>query len=163
MILYLDASALVKRYVAELGSDGVAEAISEAEVVGTVLISRAEVTAALAKSVRVGVLTRDEAWRSVEIFRSEWSNLARVQVTESVIVCADRLAWEHGLRGYDAVHLAATSVWQEALGEPVTLMTYDRQLWEAARRERLIAYPADLPTLLETWSVATRTDTSSSR
>ena len=52
MILYLDASALVKRYVAEPGSVEVNEAISRAEVTGTALISRAEVAAALAKAVR---------------------------------------------------------------------------------------------------------------
>ena len=50
MILYLDASALVKRYVAELGSPEVSAAISQAQVTGTVLLSRAEVEAALAKA-----------------------------------------------------------------------------------------------------------------
>lgn len=37
MILYLDASALVKRYIAEAGSAEVGEAIAKAEMVGTVL------------------------------------------------------------------------------------------------------------------------------
>ena len=51
MILYLDASALVKRYVDEPGSPDVREAIARAEVAGTALISRAEVAAALARAV----------------------------------------------------------------------------------------------------------------
>jgi predicted nucleic acid-binding protein len=34
MILYLDASALVKRYVAERGTDEILRAIGEAEAVG---------------------------------------------------------------------------------------------------------------------------------
>ena len=38
-----------------------------------------------------------------------------------LITHADRLAWDHGLRGYDAVHLAAADLWQDALGEEVTL------------------------------------------
>jgi predicted nucleic acid-binding protein len=42
MILYLDASALVKRYVAEAGTEAVAQAIAEADVIGTSLIIRAE-------------------------------------------------------------------------------------------------------------------------
>ena len=42
MILYLDASALVKRYIAEPGTPELAEAIAAAEVVGTSIISRAE-------------------------------------------------------------------------------------------------------------------------
>ena len=50
MIVYLDASALVKRYVAETGSAEVASLISEAQAIGTAVVSRAEVAAALAQA-----------------------------------------------------------------------------------------------------------------
>lgn len=151
MILYLDASALVKHYVAETGSTEVNEAISQAEVVSTALISRAEVAAALAKAVRTGALTQEDASHSLQVFRDEWPDLVRVQVTEFVIARADAFAWEHGLRGYDAVHLAAASVWQDTLGERVTLATFDRHLWTAARQVGLAAYPVDLPATLDGW------------
>lgn len=71
MILYLDASALVKRYVAEKGSREVSEAIAEAEMVGTVIISRAEIAAALAKAVRTMRLTHEDALASLQVFRRE--------------------------------------------------------------------------------------------
>jgi len=58
MILYLDASALVKRYVTEPGSSEVSEAINRAEMAGTALVSRAEVAAALAKAARGNVDAR---------------------------------------------------------------------------------------------------------
>jgi predicted nucleic acid-binding protein len=103
MILYLDSSALVKRYVAEPGSTEVNDAIPTAEVIGTAIISRAEVAAALTKSVRMEVLTREEASASLQVFRNEWLDLVRVQITELVVTRADSLAWEHHLRGYDAV------------------------------------------------------------
>ena len=151
MILYLDASALVKRYVAEPGSSEVAEVIAKAEVVGTAIISRAEVAAALSRSVRVRVLSSDDASASLQDFRNEWLDLVRVQITEMVVSQADMLAWKHGLRGYDAIHLAAASVWQEAIGSPVTMATFDRQLWNAAEQEGLSPYPADLIALLEAW------------
>jgi predicted nucleic acid-binding protein len=154
MILYLDASSLVKRYVTEPGSAQVSEAISKAEVVGTTLICRAEIAAALAKAVRVDALTREEALASLQVFREEWPDLVRVQVTEMVVARADTFAWEHGLRGYDAVHLAAASLWQDAMSEPVTLSTFDRRLWKAAERVGLVLHPADLPTLLDEWKVA---------
>jgi predicted nucleic acid-binding protein len=41
VIIYLDASALVKRYVAERGSKEVIELTAAAEIVATSLISRA--------------------------------------------------------------------------------------------------------------------------
>jgi len=151
MILHLDASASVKRYVAEPGSAEVNDAISRAAVIGTVLISRAEVAAALAKAVRMDALTREDALASLQVFRSEWPDLVRVQVTEMVIARADTFAWEHGLRGYDAVHLAAASLWQDAMSEQVTLSAFDRQLWKAAKRVGLALHPVDLPALLDAW------------
>ena len=57
---------------------------------------------------------------------------------------AATLAWEHGLRGYDAVHLAAALFWQDVLGDPVTLASYDRQLWDAAKVTDLVAWPEAL-------------------
>ncbi|MFC2015426.1 type II toxin-antitoxin system VapC family toxin [Chloroflexota bacterium] len=154
MILYLDASALVKRYVAELGSPEVSAAISRSQVTGTVPISRAEVEAALAKAVRLQALTQEEGLASLQVFRNEWPDLVRVHVTEMVVAQAGSLAWDHGLRGYDAVHLAAASTWQGALGERVTLATFDKHLWTAAESVGLEAYPDDLPAVLETWKAA---------
>ena len=151
MILYLDSSALVKRYVAEPGSPDVNEAISRADLIGTALISRAEVAAALAKAVRMDALTPEDAWASLQLFREEWSDLVQVQVTEMLITRADTFAWEHDLRGYDAVHLAAASLWQDAMNAQVTLSTFDRRLWAAAGRVGLASHPADLPTLLDRW------------
>ena len=151
MILYLDASALVKRYVTEPGWAQVNEAISRAQVVGTALISRAEIAAAMAKAVRMDALTQEEALASLQVFREEWPDLVRVQVTEMVVARADAFAWDHGLRGYDAVHLAAASLWQDAMSEQVTLSTFDRRLWAAAERVGLALHPANLPALLDEW------------
>ena len=151
MILYLDPSALVKRYVAEVGSVGISAAISRASTAGTALISRAEVVAALARAVRVSALTTDEALASLQVFRTEWPDLVRVQVSELVVARADTFAWEYGLRGYDAVHLAAASVWQDAIGDRLTFATFDRHLWAASETAGLSSFPPDLPTMLEQW------------
>jgi predicted nucleic acid-binding protein len=156
MILYLDASALVKRYVAEAGSAQVGQAIASADLVGTALISRAEVAAALAKAVRVGALKPKDALASLQAFRREWLDFVRMQITEGVISRADALAWEHHLRGYDAVQLAAASLWQETLGEMVTMATFDQPLWTAAEKIGLSTFPEDLPMLLKNWKDANK-------
>lgn len=152
MILYLDASAAVKRYVTEPGTVEVQQAIEESSMVGTGLISRAEIVAALAKAVRMGALLPGEAEAAVEAFRTEWSDFIRIQITEALVVRADSLAWQHGLRGYDAVHLAAALTWQEGMGESVTMATFDRQLWESVRQSGLLVFPEDLPAMLAAWS-----------
>ena len=144
MIVYIDASALVKRYVAEHGSSEVIELTAEADIVATSVISRAEVAAALARGARLGALDHDGARRAQRRFLREWPNLARVPVTELLVSRAETLAWDHGLRGYDAVQLASALTWQESIGEDVMLATFDRQLWEAAPRAGLQVWPEDL-------------------
>jgi hypothetical protein len=151
MILYLDASALVKRYVTEEGSAEVGAAISQAVFTGTALVSRAEVAAALGNAVRDHVLTQEEAVAALQVFRSDWGDLVRIRVTEMVIGRADFLAWDHGLRGHDAVQLASALAWQDALGEVVTLTTFDKHLWAVAGSVGLATYPADLPAMLQSW------------
>jgi len=155
MILYLDASALVKRYVAEAGSTEVSAAVSRAAATGTALVSRVEVAAALAKAVRVNALTQEEALAALQVFRNDWVDLVRIQVTEMVVARADALAWDHDLRGYDAIQLAAALVWKDALNEQVILATFDKHLWTVAESVGLTAYPADLPAMLQSWK-ATR-------
>ena len=151
MILYLDASALVKRYVAERGSEEVRTLVAQTGITGTALISRAEVSAALGKAARMHVLSPEAALACLQAFHRQWPDLVRVQITELVVSRVDALAWEHSLRGYDAVHLAAALVWAEAMGEPTTLATFDLALWQAARRAGLTPFPAGLPELLQRW------------
>ncbi len=144
MIVYLDASALVKRYVSERGSKQVAELLSDALFIGTSLVSRAELAAALAKSVRVGALTREQAATALEAFRKEWNDFIRIQLTENLLAQADAYAWEHGLRGNDPVHLAAAASWQQVMGETITFATFDKHLSQVAGSVGLMPFPLDL-------------------
>ena len=148
--VYLDASALVKRYVAETGSREVEQLVAHAGSLATGLLSRVEVPVALAKAARVGWLDRGKAVTSLQSFQVQWPDYMCVQTTEALMALADRLAWDLGLRGYDAVHLASAVMWQQALGESVTLATYDRQLWDAAPTAGLTAWPAILASHLAT-------------
>jgi len=151
MICYLDSSALVKLFVTEPGTAEVSRAVKEAELVGTVTVSRAEVIAALAKAVRVGALSVEEARLARHRFRTEWLHFLRIQVSDFLIDRAGDLAWTHGLRGYDAVQLAASEVWRESLDAPVSLATFDLKMWKAAEAVGLVPYPQDLPGLLDSW------------
>ncbi len=144
MIVYLDASALVKRYVEEPGSAEVVGLIDDAGAVGTTILSRVEVAAALAKGARMKLLARRDAAAALRIFNSEWEAFVRLQMTEVVVARAASLAWEHDLRGYDAAHLASALFWQDMLGEPVTVASYDHQLWDAANATGLGAWPERL-------------------
>jgi len=61
MILYLDTSALVKRYVAEPGSEEVTALVERADTVGTTVLAQMEMASALSKAARLRWIAPDEA------------------------------------------------------------------------------------------------------
>ena len=141
MILYLDASALVKRYIAENDSERVNAWIGIADVVLTGLITRVEVAAAIVRAQRMKIISPEAASAALRVFRSEWENFHRLPITENTVVRGDFLSCEHNLRGYDATHLACALIWQETLGQPVTLATFDHQLFQAAEEVKMDVLP----------------------
>jgi hypothetical protein len=141
VILYLDASALVKRYIQEKASEDVNAWIDSAEMVVTSLITRVEVAAAIARAGRMKLISPDETLAALRQFRSEWESFHRLPITENTVARGDSLAVENDLRGYDATHLACALIWQETLGMPVTLASFDSQLIEAARNVNMASLP----------------------
>ncbi len=144
MILYLDTSALIKRYLTEPGSDAVRTWISQARPANTSLITRAEMGAAITKTMRMGWVSAEQGQTILQWFRSEWEIFGRLPVNEATVQRADALACKHGLRGFDAVHLACALSCRDSVGEPITLATYDRALWQAAKAEGLGLLPESL-------------------
>src|SRR5687768_10297968 len=144
MNLYGETSALVKLYLAEAGSRETLEAVTSAAQVGTSVVTLAELTAALGRAARGGRLSPEDAALALAAFQADWPRYQRIQLPEALVSNAASLAWQHALRGYDAVHLAAALEWQDTLGEPVTVATFDQELWDAAAAAGLVAWPPDL-------------------
>ena len=144
MNAYADASALVKGYIKERGSVEFVEFANAATNVATGLITRAEVAATFGKAVRVGAVSDMVARRLLSKFREEWLSLTKVQVLDTVVEQADVYAYEYGLRGYDAIHLACALTWQRAIQAPVVMATFDQDLWLVAQRLGLAVFPTDL-------------------
>jgi predicted nucleic acid-binding protein len=61
MIVYADTSALVKLFVTEEGSEATRDMLRQAQAMGTGLLTRAELGAALARGARRGLLSEKEA------------------------------------------------------------------------------------------------------
>ncbi len=154
-LLYADTSALFKRYVTESGSSEVAARMAASTRVGTALITWAEITAAFARAIRTSRMEPHEARTLVREFRVHWSEIATIPITGDLVEHAAALAWKHGLRGYDAIQLAAALDWQETLVEAngqITFASFDNALRRAAAAERLDVWP-ELP-LVQPWGVS---------
>lgn len=109
-VYFLDSSALAKRYVAETGSVWVSSLVNPAagHRLHVARITAAEVMAAIARRAREGSLGPIEAEAAARRLRADLLALLRIsEVSPAVVASAMDLAWRHGLRGYDAVQLAA--------------------------------------------------------
>jgi predicted nucleic acid-binding protein len=125
----LDASALVKRYVAEPGSDLVREAMAHAE---TWLMCRAGFVETVRAVELAGGTTAAKA------VTTEWPALAVIEVDQRLVEDAARLALTHDLRSLDALHLAAALLLP---GEGLVFASWDRGQHMAAGAEGLRLMP----------------------
>lgn len=151
MIVYLDASALVKLYAVEEHRESVEEAVRRASLVASALVVYAEARAALARKEREGALTRAQHDEAVaDLDDDVLEAYALLPVAGEQVFDAGDLARRHALRGYDAVHLAsAVALRDEALRrategaepeepEATYVMTFDKNLYRAARSEGFV-------------------------
>lgn len=137
MILYLDTSSLVKLYVAEEGSDSVRSLVDEADLVTTSVVAFAEARSAFARLAREETLSTEGLTAVRSAFLRDWDSFLKIRVLKRVYERAGELTEEHGLRGFDALHLAS---WLEVVGrdgdEEVLFSAFDIRLTAAATAVR---------------------------
>lgn len=141
---YLDASALVKRYVDEVGSDWLGTIIAPAQpaLLFTFRMAIVEVISAFARRLRDGSLTSEEFVTASDAFRGDCLNEYQIMPpTLTVIDLACSLLARHPLRAYDATHLATALGAQQFLAAqdypPLTFLSADDRLNHAASAEGL--------------------------
>ena len=125
MTLYLDSSALFKRYVAEPGSESVADILANDEAWVTASIAFTELSINLPRRLDVS-----EAQIAAARLERDWDRIRVVRIDDGLCRRAGLLGREHGLRTLDALHLAAA---ERAGGAEVTFLTFDIRLAAAAR------------------------------
>lgn len=128
----------MKLYIEETGREAVMREVDRATAVATVRIAYAEARAAFARKRREGGLDPKTLRAVVEGLDEDWSRLTVVDAGEPLVRRAGALAERHGLRGYDAVHLAAAVELVRA-GAVVSFACFDDRLRAAARRIKLRA------------------------
>jgi predicted nucleic acid-binding protein len=128
-MLYLDASALVKRYVEEEGSEVVLEAMDDADAWSMCRIGFVETVRAVALAGSRSAIKRVER---------DWLAFDVIEVDRPLTEHAAQLARSAELRSLDALHLAAALVLPS---EALTFATWDVRLHRAALDQGLTTLP----------------------
>jgi predicted nucleic acid-binding protein len=124
-MLFLDTSALIKRYVDEDGTELVLRRMDEDRdwAACRVALTEAEITLC-----RLGFETHEGRLLHQRL-RDDWEHFHVVPVDPACLGRAAEIGCEHVLRTLDAMHLAAAS----RLPEPLVILTFDRRQADAAR------------------------------
>lgn len=122
---YVDASALLKLYVAEPDTDEAVAALDALAAWATGRHTFVEVRRNLVRLLR----GRDLAFAR-DAFADDWRNVLVVELDERVCTRAAELAEETDVKTLDALHLGAASF---ALGDDMPFLTFDRRLAAVAR------------------------------
>jgi len=144
MIFYLDISALLKRYVQEVGSGWLARLATPTigNIFATALITKAEARAGLAAKFRQGGLSLVDYQQAEQDLLHDFAYIySVVDIDESLVDLASDLAKRQKLRGYDAVQLAAgltlNSILLKTQHPSLTFLSADVHLIQAAQNEGL--------------------------
>ena len=137
MIYFLDASALVKRYVAERGSDVIRGLVHRRRPLAASRISSVEIPAAIWKRARAGDVAADAAKRIVARVAPDLAEMRVVEVRVTLLDRATDLVARRPLRAYDAVQLASAAWLASETGLAITFACCDAGLAAAAKAEGL--------------------------
>lgn len=133
-MLFLDTSALVKRYVNEEGTELVLQKMGDDPewVVSSVARTEAEITLC-----RLGFDPGDSAgpWRRL---REDWERCHVIPVDPACLERAGEIGCQFEVRTLDALHLAAA----DRLPRSLVVLTFDRRQADAARAMDLVVQGA---------------------
>lgn len=134
-MIYLDTSALIKRYIWEAGSEQVRQLFKDKAMIITSKVAYPEVYAALTRRMREGDLTRDQHRQVCRLFEREWPAYLIVEVHDEILRLSRDLIEKYPLRGFDAIHLASAKSIGKQLKTLITFGGADQRLLESAEAE----------------------------
>lgn len=134
MIVYFDTSAFVPLLVEEVGTPVATRLWRDATQAVSSRLIVVESAAAIAMGLRSGRLSDSEHDMLQENAARLRHDLTLVEAYADIVEDAAELAARHGLRGYDAMHLATAT---RVRARDVLFASGDRQLLQAGHEEGL--------------------------
>ena len=136
---YFDASALVKLFLLEAGSEDAAALWDGADVVLTSQVADPEVRAALAAAQRGRRLDVEAHRDAKRLWSHHLTSLRIVELDPALASTAGELAEEYALGALDAIHLASAVTLNDS---PLIMATWDARLLRAAQSMGIPTLPA---------------------
>jgi predicted nucleic acid-binding protein len=137
-MIFIDSSALVKRYFKEKGSERVQKALSGENLLAVSKLAYPEVLSAFMRKQRAGELGEGPLKKVIDWFLFDWDRLIIVELNDGLLPIIKTLVHNYPLKGADAVHLASALWLARSSKENLVFMTSDQTLLKAALSEQLL-------------------------
>lgn len=144
MHLYLDTSALLKKYFWESGSADIINLWKKADSLSTSSVAYAEALAACYRKNRENPIQINVFTSILDAFQQDWQSFICVEVNDTLHQEIGRLIALYPLRGFDAIHLASALTLNNVLSAPFIFACFDKGLHKAARSEKIQTFPVTL-------------------
>lgn len=131
---YVDASALVKGYVDEAGSQQMRRLLKRGSA-ATTRLSFVEVASALGRLAREGRVSEDQHVAALAALTADVAGVLVIELTGEIVSRAQALTGRHPLRAGDAVQLASCLYVRDTISQQITPVSFDDRLNTAARLE----------------------------
>ena len=137
MRVFCDTSALAKRYVQEPGSEELEELFSSvATEIFDSTLAFVEFASALGRKLRNKEMTKAEVGKAIKELEKDWSEVFTwIPLEDTLAEAASAIAFQHSLKGADAVQLASAREFGSEL-----FIASDHRLIAAAKKIGINSY-----------------------
>lgn len=146
-MIYMDSSALVKKYFEEKGSEKI-KSLLEGNVAITSKLAYPELLSAFTRKHRSKDISGTDYRRALNDLESDWTAMLIIDFQDELFPIIKRTLEKYHLKGADSVHLSSALWLEEKSKQDIVFVASDFNLLKAAKAEKLktLNPQDDLPT-----------------
>lgn len=125
MVIFIDTSSLLKRYISEAGSSVVDDYFIDDNDICISPITEIEIHAALNRKLRDGDIDYGTMQKALKLWHSDYSVLSKIIFSEKLSGSSIQLIDTHGIKTLDAIQIGSAII-----SDSEEFVTSDRQMFK---------------------------------
>lgn len=124
MVIFMDTSSLIKRYVVEQGSELVDRYFIDENDICVSPVTAIEIHSALGRKLRDGDINYETHQKALQFLADDFNDIIKIQFNETLVEIAIKLIEANGIKALDAIQAGSAEV-----SGADELVTSDRQMY----------------------------------
>lgn len=124
MVIFIDTSSLIKRYVSETGSDIVDSLFNDENEICISPVSAIEMRSALGRKLRDGSIDSETYQKARDLWSEEYVNFIKIPFNDSLVIKAIKEVEDRGVKTLDSIQIGSA-----LLSMADEMVTSDQQMF----------------------------------